>query len=73
MVGYDAASILIRNSWTPMWGESGYIRLKRTTECGSDEHPSDGTGCNNGPKTVSVCGQCGVLYDTSYPTGTTTA
>jgi len=62
---------LVRNSWSPLWGESGYIKLRRTsheqTRCGTDLTPSDGTGCTNGPKTVTVCGTCGILYDVSYP------
>eukprot|EP01094_Clydonella_sp_ATCC50884_P011224 TRINITY_DN2101_c0_g1_i1.p1 TRINITY_DN2101_c0_g1~~TRINITY_DN2101_c0_g1_i1.p1 ORF type:complete len:389 (+),score=82.54 TRINITY_DN2101_c0_g1_i1:38-1168(+) len=61
---------LVRNSWAPTWGENGYIRLKRHTSnapCGTDTEPQDGTGCDGGPASVTVCGTCGVLFDSSYP------
>jgi cathepsin L len=60
---------LVRNSWSPAWGEDGYIRLYRSSQtvCGTDTSPQDGTGCNGGPATVQVCGTCGILYDVSYP------
>ncbi len=64
---------LIRNSWSPTFGEAGYIRLKRdpvdSTECGVDDTPMDGTGCEGSPIQYP-CGQCGVVFDVSYPTGT---
>jgi len=60
---------LVRNSWGPLYGESGYIRIKRTQSlrCGIDMNPSDGTGCSDGPPQVTVCGTCGILYDSTYP------
>jgi len=74
LVGYGTDSTLgdywlVRNSWSPAWGENGYIRLKRTTEiqCGTDSTPSDGDGCSGGPPTVKVCGTCGILFDGVYP------
>ena len=63
---------LIRNSWSPTFGEAGYIRLLRetpeNTKCGVDKTPQDGTGCD-GAGTQYPCGQCGVVFDVSYPTG----
>jgi len=65
---------LVRNSWTPLWGEDGYIKLARygdTKEgepCGLDINPADGNGCKGGPATVKVCGQNGMLFDAIYPT-----
>jgi len=59
---------LVRNSWTPFWGEKGYIRLYRnnTLSCGIDLNPEDGTGCKNaGPQ--KVCGTCGIAFDVSFP------
>eukprot|EP01047_Picozoa_sp_COSAG01_P047951 COSAG01_NODE_4628_length_4864_cov_36.015530_3_plen_63_part_00 len=59
----------MRNSWTPLWGEGGYIRLGRSSQpdCGTDTAPLDGNGCKGGPATVRVCGESGVLYDGVYP------
>lgn len=73
LVGYGTENNtmywLVRNSWTPAWGEGGYIKIMRTEEvtCGTDLSPADGSGCDNGPATVSVCGTCGILYDNAYP------
>ena len=79
LVGYgtDAAEgdyWIVRNSWGPNWGEDGYIRLQRqaAAQCGTDSAPMDGTACVGGPGNDEqhVCGQCGVLFDVSYPLGT---
>jgi len=69
LVGYGPGYWLIRNSWAPSWGDKGYIKLYRGDKerCGTDMNPQDGTGCTNGPKQVTVCGNCGLWYDTSYP------
>lgn len=57
----------IQNSWGKHWGEMGTIRVLRTdaddTFCGINKKPEQGTGCKGGPKQVTVCGMCGVLYD----------
>jgi len=59
---------LVRNSWSPNWGETGYLRIRRETKprCAVDITPADGTGCDGGPSQVTVCGTCGILYDSAY-------
>jgi len=60
---------LVRNSWSPGYGENGFIRLLKTdtVQCGWDVNPQDGTGCNGGPNELWTCGMCGILFDTLYP------
>lgn len=69
--GLNASYWLVRNSWSPTWGEDGYIRVMRTDSeqerCGTDITPGDGTGCANGPTQVDVCGTCGILFDSCFP------
>lgn len=62
----------VRNSWGD-WGEQGYIRIQRFGEgkepCGMDNSPQDGMACKGDTKPVKYCGLCGILSDSSYPTG----
>jgi len=73
LVGYGHDSSLnqdywiVRNSWSPQWGEHGFIRLSRETACGTDNDPGQGNICSGGPATVPVCGTCGIFYSLSYP------
>lgn len=78
LVGYGEDSSnnkywIVRNSWSPSWGEQGYIRLARFDNedeiCGMDITPQDGTACEGDDEPVRVCGTCGILYDSSYPSG----
>ena len=77
LIGYgddpkDGPYWLVRNSWSPAWGEKGFIRLKRypngDAPCGEDLNPAAGNGCKGGPSKVKVCGQNAILYDNVYPT-----
>ena len=78
LVGYGTEGgdkyYLVRNSWGGAWGEKGYIKILRTdadsTNCVQDPSPASGDGCKSWPKKpITVCGACGILSDSSYPTG----
>lgn len=64
---------LVRNSWSASWGEAGYIRVTRTdnddSNCGVDSTPEDGNACSGDHTPQKTCGSCGILFDSSYPTG----
>jgi len=66
---------LIRNSWGTSWGESGYIKLSRSQDSVlvTDVKPGDGFSCVPYPSSIQVAGQCGVLSDSTYPTGASAA
>ena len=67
--GHDAALNadywLLRNSWSPLWGEDGFFRLYKTVPatCGYMVWPVDGEWGN-----VTACGECGVLLNNMFPT-----
>jgi hypothetical protein len=75
LVGYGSENgqdyWLVRNSWSPTYGEQGYIRVARAAneqeKCGMDITPQDGLACNGDDTPVTVCGTCGMLFDGSYP------
>lgn len=69
---------LVRNSWSALWGEGGYIRLKRVDddECAMDNQPEDGMACtldDEGnpikPPPQLICGNSGILFDSVIPLG----
>ena len=69
----DGSPATLRGPWC-RWGEKGYIRIKRygatgDEPCAEDKTPGDGTACKGSPKQLEVCGECGIMSDSSYPLG----
>jgi cathepsin L len=64
---------LVRNSWSPTYGEHGYIRLYRddneSENCGIQKNPQDNDACEGDHKPRKVCGTCGILAGSSYLRG----
>jgi cathepsin L len=62
---------IVRNSWSPSFGEGGYLRILRTDNddevCGIDVTPEHGSACKGDSNPIKVCGTCGILADSSFP------
>jgi len=41
MVGYTSEAWIVRNSWGPTWGESGFIRLEKASYTDTCSYQSD--------------------------------
>lgn len=61
----------LMNSWGFGWGEGGYMRLLRrdddASRCAINGAPERGTACVPYPAQETVCGMCGVLFESVAP------
>lgn len=77
LVGYGECEVhgkywIVRNSWSPAWGEGGYIKIKRSDDDDSKcDNTMNGGRCKGEPLKADACGTCGIMYSPSYPVGAT--
>lgn len=69
LVGFGEDKILgkfwvIRNSWGPLWGEKGYMRLRRLDNSTTNEGDMCGIDRNTNKR---VCGNSGILSESIVP------
>ena len=70
--GYSPDYYQITNSWGPTWGDKGNMYLKRRANdgvdretCGINNEPWSGSACDGDTTPVVVCGECGILSEST--------